>query len=81
MTEVMNVAPATAKVETGMKNAKRMHGLFGLAEKQDDPVTADLIAGRSARHDEIGSKRATLAACRRQLMRPAFPSMRRTLPD
>lgn len=32
--------------------AKRMHGLIELAEKQGDPVTADLITGRSAFHEQ-----------------------------
>ena len=32
--------------------AKRMHGLIDLAEKHKDPVTVDLITGRSAFHEK-----------------------------
>jgi starvation-inducible DNA-binding protein len=32
--------------------ARRMHGLIVLADEQSDPVTADLITGRSAFHEK-----------------------------
>ena len=42
--------------------AKRLHGLFKLAEEHDDPVTADLATQRSAFHEKTAWMLRAMAA-------------------